>query len=195
MFIVFEGIDGTGKSTQVKLLQQALEKSGDTVVTSFEPTNGTYGSMLRSSATRPEGRYSLNEEFDLFLKDRKEHLQQLINPALERGEVVILDRYYYSTMAYQGARGLDPTLIREKNEEFATKPDLVFVLTLPVEASLKRIGVRDGEGDAFEAKENLEKCADIFMSLDDQNVVFIDAERSPEQVHEDVRRLTLGYMA
>jgi len=195
MFIVFEGIDGTGKSTQVKLLKEALEKNGDTVITSFEPTNGTYGSLLRSSATRPEGRYSLEEEFDLFLKDRHEHVEQLINPALERGDVVILDRYYYSTMAYQGARGLDPTVIRERNEEFATIPDLVFVLTLPVEASLQRIGVRDGEGDAFEARENLEKCADIFMSLDDQNVVFIDAQRPPEEVHEEVRRLTLGFMA
>lgn len=194
MFIVFEGIDGTGKSTQVKLLQAALERAGHTVTTSFEPTNGTYGVMLRSSATRPEGRYSLEEELQLFLKDRAEHVNDLINPALERGEIVILDRYYYSTMAYQGARGMDPAVIRAQNEAFATKPDLVFVLSLPVEVSLQRIGVRDGEGDAFEKRENLEKCADIFMSLEDDNVLFIDAERAPELVHEEVFELTIGYM-
>jgi len=186
MFIVFEGIDGTGKSTQVKLLKAALERAGHVVTTSFEPTNGTYGAMLRSSATRPEGRYSLEEELQLFLKDRAEHVNDLINPSLERGEIVILDRYYHSTMAYQGARGMDPAVIRAQNEVFATKPDLVFVLSLPVEVSLQRIGVRDGEGDAFEKRENLEKCADIFMSLEDDNVLFIDAERAPELVHEEV---------
>lgn len=195
MFIVFEGIDGTGKSTQVKLLKAALERAGHVVTTSFEPTNGTYGAMLRSSATRPEGRYSLEEELQLFLKDRAEHVNDLINPSLERGEIVILDRYYHSTMAYQGARGMDPAVIRAQNEVFATKPDLVFVLSLPVEVSLQRIGVRDGEGDAFEKRENLEKCADIFMSLEDDNVLFIDAERAPELVHEEVFELTQGYLA
>lgn len=195
MFIVFEGIDGTGKSTQVKLLQELLESRGLAVTTSFEPTNGTYGKMLRASATRPEGRYSLEEELELFLKDRAEHLTTLINPALERDEIVILDRYYYSTMAYQGARGMNPADIRARNEVFATKPDIVFVLTLPVDISLERIGIRDGEGDAFEKRENLERCAEIFMSLDDDNVHFIDAERPPALVHEDVRALTLGFMA
>jgi len=195
MFIVFEGIDGTGKSTQVKLLKETLENKGYTVKTSFEPTNGTYGKMLRESATRAEGRYSLEEELELFLKDRTEHLNELINPALEREEIVILDRYYYSTMAYQGARGMGPEEIRAKNEAFVTKPDLVFVLTLPVGISLERIGIRDGEGDAFEKRESLEKCAEIFLSLEDDNIHFIDAERAPELVHEEVRALTLGFMA
>ncbi len=195
MFIVFEGIDGTGKSTQLKMLSTALEELGHSVTTSFEPTNGTYGSLVRKSATRPEGRYPLSEEFDLLLKDRAEHVDTLINPTLQRGEIVILDRYYYSTMAYQGASGMDPEFILAENQKFAPEPDLVIVLTLPVEVSLQRIGVRDGEGDAFEKRESLEKCADIFLGLDGANIHFIDAERSPELVHEEVRRLTLGYMA
>ncbi len=195
MLIVFEGIDGTGKSTQVKMLAEALQERGMTVQSSFEPTNGTYGSLVRNSATRPAGRYSLEEEFELFLKDRKEHIETLIQPALDRGEVVILDRYYFSTMAYQGARGLDVKMIRKKNEEFAIIPDLVIVLTVPIEESLKRIGVRDGEGNAFEKRENLERCAEIFNDLDDQFVHFISAVDTPEQVHEEVRRLVMGYMS
>lgn len=194
MFIVFEGIDGTGKSTQVKMLAETLRERGMKVVTSFEPTNGTYGSMVRNSATRPEGRYSLEEEFQLFLKDRKEHVETLIKPALDRGEVVILDRYYFSTMAYQGARGMDVGMIREKNEEFALQPDLVILLTVSVEESLKRIGVRDGEGNAFEQRESLEKCSEIFHSLEDPFVHFIASRDTPAETHEDVRRLVLGYL-
>lgn len=194
MFIVFEGIDGTGKSTQVKMLSEALKDQGLKVQTSFEPTNGTYGAMVRNSATRPEGRYSLEEEFELFLKDRKEHVNTMISPALERGEVVILDRYYYSTMAYQGARGLNVQMIRDENEKFATIPDLVLVLTVPIDVSLERIGIRDGEGNAFEKRENLEKCAEIFNSLDDSYVHFVDATRSVEKIHEEVRRLVMGYL-
>ena len=86
-------------------------------------------------------------------------------------------------------------MIREKNEEFATIPDLVIVLTVPIEESLRRIGVRDGEGNAFEKRENLEKCAEIFNDLDDSYVQFIDASRTPDEVHEEVRRLVMGYMS
>lgn len=195
MFIVLEGIDGTGKSTQVKLLAEALQERGMVVQTSFEPTNGQYGALVRNSATRPEGRYSLEDEQELLLKDRQEHVKTLIDPALSREEVVILDRYYFSNMAYQGARGMDAQVIRTQNEQFATQPDLVLVLTVPIEVSLERIGVRDGEGNAFEQRESLECCADIFAGLDDDYVHFIDASRSPEQVHEDIRRLVLGYMS
>ena len=194
MLIVFEGVDGTGKSTQVKLLAHALEKKGLTVHQSFEPTNGTYGALLRSSATRPEGRYTLEEEVELFLKDRKEHVETLISPALAKDEIVILDRYYFSTMAYQGAIGADITKIRSTNEEFAPKPDLVLLLTVPIEVSLDRIGLRDGEGNAFEKRENLEKCSEIFNSLDDDFIHFIDATRTPEEIHEEIRRLVMGYM-
>ncbi len=195
MLIVFEGIDGTGKSTQLRMLAERLEQEGYEVVSSFEPTNGQYGSLLRSSASRPEGRYSLQEEFDLFLLDRRDHIQSLITPALQQGKIVLLDRYYFSTMAYQGARGMDPAHIRAKNEEFAIPPDLVLVLTQPVEVSLERIGGRDGEGDAFEARESLEKCAEIFLSLEDEAVHFIDAQRTADLVHEQIHELVLGYMA
>ena len=105
MLIVFEGIDGTGKSTQVRLLAQALEERGLTVVTSREPTDGPFGQKLRLSMIT--GRLSPEEELALFHEDRRDHVEHLILPALEAGKVVILDRYFFSTMAYQGARGFD----------------------------------------------------------------------------------------
>ena len=143
--LVLEGIDGTGKSTQSKLLAAALRERGMRVTSSREPTDGPYGTRLRNSATT--GRLSPEEELQLFLQDRCEHVETLINPALEAGEVIILDRYYFSSMAYQGVRGFDPAEIRRVNEEFAPQPDLLLLLDLPVDTALERIGIRDGEAN------------------------------------------------
>jgi len=181
MFIVFEGIDGTGKSTQVDLLAKALRATGLEVIPSKEPTDGPHGTRLRQSANT--GRLSPQEELDLFHLDRREHVENLIKPALERGAVVILDRYFFSTMAYQGARGFDPAAIRETNEAFAPLPDLVFILELDLEIALGRIGVRDGEANEFEQRDALQKCHDVFAALDDPFIRRIDAGQTPEEVH------------
>ena len=185
MLIVFEGIDGTGKSTQVKLLATALREAGYEVVSSFEPTNGTHGSKLRASATT--GRLSAEEEVELFIKDRREHVLTLINPSLEDGKIVILDRYYFSNMAYQGIRGIDMAEIRRKNEAFAPKPSLLFLLDLSIEKSLVRIQVRDSEGNEFEKSEHLRQCREVFLSLKDEAFGrVVSADRTPEEVHEEV---------
>ena len=94
------------------MMADALRKEGHEVIQSFEPTNGTWGSKLRESATT--GRLSIEEELDYFIRDRREHVEQVITPTIHGGGIVILDRYYFSTMAYQGARGIDPTEIRIK---------------------------------------------------------------------------------
>lgn len=181
MFIVFEGIDGTGKSTQVDLLAEALRSRGHEVITSKEPTDGPHGTRLRQSAET--GRLSPQEELDLFHLDRKEHVETLIKPALARGAYVILDRYFFSTMAYQGVRGFNPLEIRETNEEFAPLPDLVFILELDLDTALRRIGVRDGAANEFEQRDSLQKCHDVFASLADPFIRRIDASKSPETVH------------
>jgi dTMP kinase len=182
--LIFEGIDGTGKSTQMSLLAKALEENGHTVVTSREPTNGPFGQKLRDSMTT--GRLSPEEELALFHDDRRDHVEHLILPALEAGKIVILDRYYFSTMAYQGARGFDPEEIRRLNEDFAPVPDQVFLLELPIETALERIGCRDGSGNTFEQKENLETCHRIFAGLEDSCLHRIDASQPPAAVHEAV---------
>lgn len=187
MFIVLEGIDGTGKSTQVSLLAEALRELGREVITSKEPTDGPHGTRLRQSAAL--GRLSPQEELDLFHRDRREHIQNLIQPALDRGAVVILDRYYFSTMAYQGIRGFDPAEIRRINEEFAPIPDLVFILELDLETALSRIGVRDGQANEFEQREALQKCHEVFATLQDEFIHRIDASKAPAEVHKAIMQV------
>jgi dTMP kinase len=166
MFIVIEGIDGTGKSTQARKLAEHFTAQGRTVTLSREPTDGPWGSLLRSSAQT--GRLSPAEELEAFLKDRRQHVEELIAPALAAGNVVILDRYYFSTMAYQGARGFDPAKIRSDNEEFAPVPDRLFILDLDVSTALERIGTRGDTANEFEQRANLQRCRDIFLSLRDE---------------------------
>ena len=162
-------------------MSETLRKQGVRVTQSREPTDGPFGRKLRDSATT--GRLSAEEELDLFHKDRQEHVETLINPALKTGEVVILDRYYFSTMAYQGTRGFDPREIRQTNEQFAPRPDLLLLLELSLDTAIARIGVRDGQGNEFEQRESLQLCREIFHSITDDFVHIIDADQPVEQAH------------
>jgi dTMP kinase len=171
LLIVIEGIDGTGKSTQARRLGEWFASKGREVVLSREPTDGPWGKKLRESAA--SGRLSPEDELQYFLKDRRQHVEEKIAPALAGGNVVILDRYYFSTMAYQGARGFDPTEIRRLNEEFAPVPDLLLILDLDVESAHQRIGHRGDSTNEFEKRENLERCRDVFLSLKDEPFVRI----------------------
>ncbi|MEN9535623.1 MAG: hypothetical protein RIR37_896 [Verrucomicrobiota bacterium] len=185
IFIVIEGIDGTGKSTQSKRLAEWFRAQGREVVLSREPTDGPWGKKLRESATT--GRLSPDEELECFLNDRREHVETKIKPALAEGKVVILDRYYFSTMAYQGARGFDPVQIRQRNEEFAPKPDLLLILDLSVESAHKRIGSRGDTVNEFEQLETLTRCREIFLSIRDESFArVIDAEPSLDVVSADI---------
>jgi dTMP kinase len=181
MLIVFEGIDGTGKSTHAKRLASYFSSLGREVVLSHEPTNGPWGRKLRESAST--GRLGAEEELEYFLRDRKEHVEQLINPSLADGKVVILDRYYFSTMAYQGLRGFDPEQIRQKNEAFAPVPDLLIVLDLDVDLALQRITGRGDQANHFEKREALEKIRETFLRLRDEPFVrVIDASQSMDEI-------------
>jgi dTMP kinase len=166
LFIVIEGIDGTGKSTQAHRLGDWFVSRGRDVMLSYEPTDGPWGRKLRESAAT--GRLSPEEELEYFLNDRRQHVEQKIAPALAAGKVVILDRYYFSTMAYQGARGFDPAEIRRMNEAFAPVPDLLLILDLDVDTAHQRIGHRGDSTNEFEKRESLERCREIFLSLKDE---------------------------
>lgn len=186
LFIVIEGIDGTGKSTQVKLLAEWFTSQGREVVASREPTAGPWGQKVRESAST--GRLSPEDELQYFLNDRRQHVDELIAPSLAAGKVVILDRYYFSTMAYQGARGFDPQEIRRKNEAFAPVPDLLLILDLDVELALDRIGARGDTANEFEKRENLERCRGIFLSLRGEPFArVISTDGSPGEVAERIR--------
>jgi dTMP kinase len=181
LLIVLEGIDGTGKSTQAKRLGEWFASQGREVVLSREPTSGPWGTKLRESAAT--GRLSPEDELEYFLNDRRQHVEELIAPSLAAGKVVILDRYYFSTMAYQGARGFDPAEIRRRNEAFAPVPDLLLVMDLDVDTSLGRIGARGDVANEFEKRENLERCREIFLSLKNESFVrVIDSSGSLDEV-------------
>ena len=181
MFIVIEGIDGTGKSTQARRLADHFISQGRTVLLSREPTDGPWGTLLRNSAET--GRLSPEEELETFLKDRRQHVEEKIRPALERGEIVILDRYYFSTMAYQGVRGFDPSEIRRKNEVFAPVPDLLLIFDLDVDTAISRIGSRGDTINEFEQRSNLTRCREIFLSLADEPFArVIPTDCPPEEV-------------
>jgi dTMP kinase len=188
LFIVLEGIDGTGKSTQAKQLAEWFREQGREVIASREPTDGPWGTKIR--ATAATGRLSPEEELDYFLRDRREHVEQLIAPALAAGKVVILDRYYFSTMAYQGSRGVDPTEIRRQNEAFAPVPDLLFILDLDVDTALTRIGGRGDTANEFEKHESLAKCREVFLSLAGEAFVHvIPTDEKPEAVQDRLRQI------
>lgn len=185
IFIVVEGIDGTGKSTQSKRLAEWFRSRGREVVLSREPTDGPWGKKLRESATT--GRLSAEEELECFLNDRREHVEMSIKPALAEGKVVILDRYYFSMMAYQGARGFDPAEIRRRNEVFAPQPDLLLILDLSVESAHGRIGARGDTANEFEQRDTLSRCREIFLSLREEPFAcVIDAEPSLNEVTADI---------
>ena len=192
LFIVLEGIDGTGKSTQAGRLAGWLRGQGREVVVSREPTDGPWGRRLRESATT--GRLSPAEELDCFLKDRRQHVDEVIRPAVAAGKVVILDRYYFSSMAYQGSRGFDPAEIRRLNEAFAPKPDLLLILDLEVDRALERIGSRGDIANEFEKRGSLEWCRRTFLDLRDEPFArVIDANRSLDEVAESIRSEVAGF--
>ena len=180
--VVVEGIDGTGKTTLARNIYFRFENKGFPAVFTFEPTDGIWGERLRRSFSAPE-RLTPEEELELFLKDRKEHVEKIIRPSLEQGKIIVCDRYYFSTMAYQGARGLDPEAIRKTNEIFAPIPDLVILLELDPETAIKRIRKSRGEvPDNFEQLAYLKKVSGIFKSLSDPFIVCIDAALPPEKL-------------
>ena len=185
---MFEGIDGTGKSTHIRLLKEFLEARAVSVHTGFEPTRGEWGMRVRNAALSGV-RLSVEEEIDCLLRDRREHVERAIRPALERGEWVLLDRYYLSMMAYQGATGADVARIRELNEAFAPVPDMAFWLDIPVELSMRRIAERGQGADAFEKRSFQEAVARIYAEMRLPFLRRIDATGTPEQTQAAIRAI------
>ncbi len=181
----FEGIDGTGKSTQIRLLADWLRAQGEDVLETREPTDSVYGRRIRELYVN-RGACSPEEELELFIEDRKLHVKEVIRPALNAGRIVLTDRYYYSTAAYQGANGLDATTILKRNR-FAPQPDLVILLTMPPELSAERISSRGGQVNAFEQLSCLRRVSEIFASFSEPWLRRIDASQPVSLVQEQIR--------
>ena len=187
VLVNLEGIDGCGKSTQSKLLLEKLEGEGKKVIILKEPTKRPHGQKLWDMLHGK--RKATNEEIlELFVLDRKQHVEEKIQPALDSGAVVLMDRYYYSSMAYQVAGGIDVEEIREKHE-FAPKPDVVLIFDLPVSVALERVKGHS-DADEFEKEEHLEKVREAYLNLENDPLVrIVDATGTPEEIFGNVWKL------
>ena len=187
VLVNLEGIDGCGKSTQSKLLREKLEGEGEKVIILKEPTKRPHGQKLWDVLHGK--RKATNEEIlELFVLDRIQHVEEKIQPALDDGTVILMDRYYYSSMAYQVAGGIDVEEIRKKHA-FAQKPDIVLIFDLPVSIALERVKGHS-DADEFEKEEHLEKVRIAYLDLENDPLVrIVDATRTPEETFEDVWRL------
>ncbi|PCG20768.1 dTMP kinase [Brachyspira sp. G79] len=185
--IVLEGIDGSGKSTHGMLLTNELNSIGIKSIYTFEPTHAYFGSKLRESMLSKD--LKPEEELSLFIADRKEHIQHMIKPAINDGYAVILDRYMYSSIAYQGAKGIDREYIYNLHKDFIIEPDLVFIFHLPIETALNRIMEKRGFVDRFENKNYLQHVDEIFSSFNAANIYHINADKDEESLKNELMRI------
>jgi dTMP kinase len=184
--IVFEGIDGCGKSTQLARLADALRARGLDVVETREPTDGPFGRRIREMA-RSGDRVPPETELEWFFADRREHMRAVVEPAIAAGKIVLSDRSYVSTVAYQGARGLDPEKILADSEAEFRRPDLILVFTLGADEGMARIEARGSALEAaFEEIGFQHRVAAVFEALEIEELVRIDAAREPEPIAVDV---------
>ena len=196
LFIVVDGIDGSGKSEIVKMLHNYLFSKDKKyrILTTREPTNGKYGMQIREMLGKeknPES--SSNKIMELFIKDREEHLKNTIGPFLKKSyrnelNIVLCDRYYYSTIAFQGAQGLDVTKLVNKNKKFR-KPDITFILDVEPSVALKRIEYRKKE--KFEQLDFMRKIRKNFLSLPkmlDDNLKIVDSNKPLNEVFESIKK-------
>ena len=183
--IVLEGIDGSGKSTQARLLVRRLAARGIRTVLFREPTRGKWGRLIREKARQADS-LTPEEELDLFVRDRRENVFRNVEPALAAGKTVVLDRYYFSTIAYQGAKGIDPGRIQRLNERFAVRPDLVFIIDIDAESGLARIGSRGRRDELFEREEYLDRVRAIFNGFKGRKFVPIDGGKDIRDISDEI---------
>lgn len=193
IFITFEGIEGSGKTTQIKLLGERLKKQGLKVLTTYEPGDTDVGQKIRNILLEPEININPLCELILYFADRVQHVNEKIKPYLETGFIVICDRFTDSTVAYQGyARGVSIDIIKELNRilfnEF--KPDLTILLDLPVIIGLKR-NQQINKTDRFEledlafhdrVREGYLKLAEI----EPERFFILDATKSQIELAEEI---------
>ncbi|RLF09317.1 MAG: dTMP kinase [Thermoprotei archaeon] len=187
LLIALEGIDGAGNTTQARLLARWLRRLGLGVVLTKEPTKGAVGRLIRRRLRRKVRDPFLDTL--LFAADRAEHVASVIDPALQRGLVVVTDRYVESSIAYQGAEGADMGWVEAVNS-FAPRPDLTIVLDIhPSQALARKKGVREG----FEDEDFLLRVREILKARAcERGYVVVDASKEVTKVHVDVKRAAEG---
>lgn len=193
-FIVFEGLDGSGQTTQSQLLADYLLREGRDVLLTKEPTlDSVEGKKVLTVLIKKETMPS-DELQKLFAADRRQHLDNLIIPNLKQGKMVISDRYVLSSLAY-GSIDLKTEWLVKLNDEFIL-PDITFVINVPVEVCLDRIHHRGEEITIFEDKDKLQKVGQAYKALSDRfkNIYILNGEESVNNVFEQVKMTIAGYL-
>lgn len=189
-FIVVEGLDGSGKSAQVDLLIDYLKQNGKDVVVTKEPTIDSEAGRKVRKALKKEIIVEPLELQKLYVQDRKEHLQNKVIPALEKGAFVVSSRYAFSTFAYGHSDGLSVELLVKMNEDFLL-PDLTIIVDVLPENCVKRIEGRGEEKELFEQLEKLKKVNEIYKKIPQmfENVFMVNGEKSIPEVFEEIKKL------
>jgi dTMP kinase len=204
-FITFEGIDGSGKSTQLRMLAGDLRSRGIDVLTTCQPGGTPLGRRLREAFLETEEVVAPIAELLLFAADRAQHVELLIKPTLAEGRLVISDRYADATRAYQGSgRGFSRVIIDNviKLATGGLEPDLTLFFDLPVERALERMNTRNESGERtnrmdFETVEFYERVRDAYLDIAakrPESFRVVDANRSVEEIHSDVARITAQFL-
>ncbi len=199
LFITFEGADGCGKSTQMKLLKEFLENKGHEVVITREPGAIGLGERVREILLNYDGEVSNRCESFLFLADRAQNIDIIVKPAIQQGKIVLCDRHTDSTVAYQGyGRGLDINEINKLNN-IATnnlKPDLTYLFDVDIETSMQRVGQNKDRMESA-GKEFFNKVRHGYLELaknEPNRIKVIDSTKNIESVFEDVLKEIKNYI-
>jgi len=188
IFICLEGIDASGKSTQARWLVRNLRRRGLDAIYTTEPSKGEVGSFIRQYVLQRKRRVPAVVEALLFAVDRVDHVESKIEPALESGKIVVSDRYVYSSLAYQGAEGLNIGWIKQINN-VALPPDLAIYIDAPPEVVLKRMRRRRS---VMETLENQRRVREVYMQLvREERLVLVDGNRPASEVAQNILAMVL----
>jgi dTMP kinase len=190
-FICIEGLDASGKTTHARRLVRDLRRKGFDAIYTTEPSSGKIGEFIRAYVLQRKKRVPSIVEALLFAADRIDHVEKEIDPALQKGKIVVCDRYLYSSLAYQGAAGLDLNWIREINKN-ALKPDLAIYIDVPPEVVVKR---SKRKKSVMERLQIQQKVQEIYMKLvEEKLLVRVDGNRPKDEVSKDILAVALDFL-
>jgi len=190
-FICIEGLDASGKTTQSQILVRELQSRGFSAEYTTEPSRGEIGQFIRTRVLQRRNRVPPVVEALLFAVDRVDHMETGIKPALDEGKVIVSDRYVYSSLAYQGATGLDLNWIEEINRLTLT-PDLAIYIDVPPEVVVKRIRRRRS---VMETLQTQQKVREVYLALvADRRLVLVDGNRPKKVVSREILALALDIL-
>jgi len=191
VFICIEGLDASGKTTHARRLVRNLRRRGFDAVYTTEPSLGEIGSFIRKYILQRKRRVPSVVEALLFAVDRVDHVEKSIKPALEKGKSVVSDRYVYSSLAYQGAAGLDLKWIEEINR-WALPPDLAIYIDVPPEVVVKRIKRKKS---VMENLETQQRVRNVYMKfVENGRLVLINGNKEKDEVARDILTVVLKFL-